>query len=534
MQWILGDILDCVVEIMDPARPALVHGDRVLSWGELNKRSNNIARGLLSGGAKTHDKVAFYMRNRTEYSETFAACLRASLTHVNVNFRYMEDELHYILHDSDAVAIVYASEFRPQVTALRPRLDKVKMYIEVSDDGQIANFATAFEDLASSGDGQNLNITRSAEDELFIYTGGTTGMPKGVIWRSSDFYGGLVEAVRAINDEAPNNPDELIAGLKEAGRGNISIPACPLMHGTGFSGMLGMLMGGGTLVTLTDPSFDPEELWRTAQKHKVERISIVGDAFARPMANSLDDVVGKYDLSSLEMITSSGTMWSTDIKRRLLEHLPDVVMVDAFGASEGLGMGTSIMTSAGEVTTGRFTINDLARVFDDDGNEVEPGSDKEGWLAVGGPLPQGYYKDPKKSESVFKIVNGKRYSFPGDRCKVDADGGIIFLGRGSACINTGGEKVFPEEVEEILKTHPCVDDALVVGIPDERWGQAVTAIITGPREPDEHALREHVRASLAPYKIPKRILAAGVPLRAANGKADYAGARQFAVAALEQ
>jgi len=529
MSWVLGDVLDLVAGIVDPANPALIHGDRVLTWADLNRRSNNLARNMLAGGAKAHDKVAFYMRNRPEYTETFAACLRASLTHVNVNFRYREEELHYILHDSDAVAIVYASEFRDEVTALRARLDKIKIFIEVSDDGQIAGFAESFEDVAEAGDGSNLNITRSSKDELFIYTGGTTGMPKGVIWRSGDFYAGLIEASRAITGLGPNNVAELLAGVEELGRGSISLPACPLMHGTGFAGMLGMLMSGGVLVTLTNPHFDPDELWQTVANRKVERISIVGDAFARVMATSLEKAGSELDFSSLEMITSSGAMWSTDIKRRLLAILPGCTMADAFGASEGVGMGTSLMTSEGEVTTGRFSINDLARVFDDDGHEVKPGSDEEGWLAVGGPLPQGYYKDPEKSATVFKTFNGNRYAVPGDRCKVDADGGIIFLGRGSVCINTGGEKVFPEEVEEILKTHPSVDDALVVGVPDERWGQAVTAVITGSPELDEHALRDHVRASLAPYKIPKRVLASGVPLRAANGKADYASAKKFAI-----
>ena len=533
MDWNLGDVLDRVCQTIDPALPALIHGATTITWGELDRRSNNLARALIDGGAGPGDKVAFYMRNRAEYTQTFAACLRARLTHININYRYREQELHYILDNSDAVALVYAAEFRDQVAELRPNLPKLTQYIEVSDDGTIADFAVQFEDLATAGEGAPLAIERSPDDELFIYTGGTTGMPKGVVWRAGEFYAALLEVGKVLGP-VPADLDELTARLQEEGRGAISIPACPLMHGTGFAGMVSNLMSGGTLVTLTAPSFDADEVWKTVAAHKVERMSIVGDAFGKPLVKALQEGAADLDLSSLVMMTSSGVMWSTEVKRALLEFIPHLALIDSFGASEGLGFGTSIMTAAGESRTGRFAINDLAKVFDDDGVEVTPGSEREGWLGVGGPLPLGYYKDPEKSATVFREFGGKRYSVPGDRCKVDTDGSIIFLGRGSVCINTGGEKVFPEEVEEVLKTHPAIEDALVVGVPDEKWGQAVTAVVVSADTPDEAALRAHVNERLAGYKVPKRVLAAGIELRAANGKADYAGARDFAIAALAQ
>ncbi len=531
MDWNLGDAMDRVCATIDPTLPALIHGPKTLNWGDLTRRGNNLAGNLLAAGIVPGDKVAFYMRNRTEYTETFAAVSKARLVHVNVNYRYQVGELAYILDDSDAAVLVYESAFRDRVAAMRPELTKVRLFLEIDEDGARAEFADDFDAFCETGDGVPLAIDRSPEDQMFIYTGGTTGMPKGVIWRGGDFYAGLLEVSRVFGP-VPADEDELIDRLKEEGRGHISLPACPLMHGTGFSSMLGMLMAGGTLVTLTSPSFDADELWRTVAEHRVQRIAIVGDAFGRPMADALDAGAGELDFGSLEMISSSGVMWSTEIKRRLLEHLPRVVMVDSFGASEGLGFGTSVMTAEGEARTGRFAINELARVFDDDGEEVTPGSDREGWLAVGGPLPQGYYKDPAKSATVFKTFGDQRYSVPGDRCKVAADGSIVFLGRGSVCINSAGEKIFPEEVEEALKTHGQVEDALVVGVPDEKWGQAVTAVVLGPAAIDEPALRDHVRGRLAGYKVPKRVLAAGVPLRSANGKADYAGVRAYAIAEL--
>ena len=289
-------------------------------------------------------------------------------------------------------------------------------------------------------------------------------------------------------------------------------------------------MSGGCIVTLESPTLDPDELWSAVSGRGVSSLAIVGDAFAKPMLQRLEEAPGKYDLSSVVYILSSGVMWSTEVKRGLLKHMPNVVLMDAFGASEGLGFGSSIMTSAGEVKTAKFQIGGRCRVFDEHDQPVKPGSGKSGVIAMGGPIPVGYYKDPVKTATTFKEIDGVRYSIPGDWCIVEKDGSLTLLGRGSACINTAGEKVYPEEVEEVLKLHPSVEDALVVGVPDEKWGQAVTGIVklSSGATFNVEEVRQHVRSSLAGYKTPKHILVGDIALRAPNGKADYKGANNFA------
>jgi fatty-acyl-CoA synthase len=540
MTWILGDLLDKVGSIVNGDAPATIHDNRIVTWPEFTRASNNLARAFLAAGARTDDKVAFYMRNRPEYSECFAACVKARLIHVNVNYRYRHDELHYILDNADAVVIVYAAEFRENIQALKPDLPKVRLYVEITDGGASLEFAQPYEALANTGDGRPLGIERSIEDGLFIYTGGTTGMPKGVMWRAGDFYQGILDVGKTIR-AVPANPDQLFAAVAANGRGLTSMPTCPLMHGTGFALMLGTLVSGGAVLTLPAASFDADEAWAAVDRHRADRMNIVGDAFAAPLARALDAAQkrpgGRYDLSCVESISSSGVMWSMENKQALLAHLPEVMLIDSFGASEALGFGGSVMTKDGVVATGKFTVSETARVLDEDGRDVVPGSGQSGWLAAAGCLPQGYYKDPEKTAQVFKTYDGVRYAIPGDHCLVEADGTMTLLGRGSICINSGGEKIFPEEVEEVLKTHDLVTDALVVGVPDERWGQAVTAVVdlvdgTGREDLDEAALRQHVHDRLAGYKVPKRVLAAEIPLRAANGKADYKAVRHFAADSL--
>ncbi len=529
MTWNFGDILDGISEVLPPDAPALIHGDRVISWGETTRRSNNLGRALLARGAKPGDKVAFYMRNRPEYVETMAACFKSQLVHVNINYRYQPDEVFYIFDDSDAQTVVYGTEFRDTIVELKDRLGKVKTFIEVAPDGSAAPFAENYEKIVTTGDGAPLDIQRSSDDMLFIYTGGTTGMPKGVMWRHDDMREAQLTALRALGP-VPESLPALVETIKEAGPGPISLPACPLMHGTGLITAIGNMMSGGCIVTLESPSLDADELWSAVSRRGVNSLAIVGDAFAKPMLQGLEEAPGKYDLSSVVSILSSGVMWSTEVKRGLLKHMPNVVLMDSFGASEGLGFGSSIMTSAGEVKTAKFQIGGRCRVFDEDDQPVEPGSGKSGIIALGGPIPVGYYKDPVKTAATFKTIGGERYSIPGDWCIVEEDDSLTLLGRGSVCINTAGEKVYPEEVEEVLKLHSFVEDALVVGVPDEKWGQAVTGIVKLSEGAtfDEAALRNHVRAGLAGYKTPKRILVGDIALRAPNGKADYKGVRNFA------
>ena len=298
---------------------------------------------------------------------------------------------------------------------------------------------------------------------------------------------------------------------------------------------MGAILGGGTVVTMAGGAkFDPVGIWETVDQRRVTNMAIVGDAFAKPLLQVLEEAPQKYDLSCVRVILSSGVMWSVDVKRGLLRHIPQAALMDSFGASESIGFGMSVMTAEGEFQTAQFEIGPHCKVFSEDGREISPGSDEPGIIARGGAVPLGYYKDEKKSAKTFKIIDGVRYAIPGDWCKVAADGTLTLLGRGSNCINSAGEKIYPEEVEEALKMHDDVKDALVVGIPDEKWGEAVTAVVTLETSDgvDEDTLRAFLTTRLAKYKTPKRILFTPNLGRAANGKADYASIRAFALESL--
>lgn len=529
INWNLGDILDAIEPAIPQDAPALIHGDRIVTWPEMAARSNNVARALRKRGACDGAKVAFYMRNRPEYGELMAACFKGRLTHVNINYRYRPEEVFYIFNDSDSEVIVYSSEFRDCIVELKDRLEKVHTFVEIGDASQIAPFAIPYETLAQEGDGSALGITRSPDDLLFIYTGGTTGMPKGVMWRHDDMRKAQLDAQKLLGP-VPQTIEENVALITSQGPGRRTLPSCPLMHGTGFITAIGTLMSGGAIVTLSDPSFDAIELWETVDTHQVESISIVGDAFAKPMLQALDNNPGRWDTSSLVSIVSSGVMWSKEVKAGLCKHIPQVVLMDSFGASEGLGFGLSVTTAEGGTNTAKFAIGEFCDVFDENDQKVTPGSGVPGYIARKGAIPAGYYKDPEKSAKTFRTIDGVRYSIPGDWCTVEADGSLTLLGRGSVCINTAGEKVYPEEVEEVLKTHPAIADALVVGVPSEKWGQAVTAVVhlSGDVAFDEQGVKDHVRQQLAGYKTPKAIHPTKTALRASNGKADYATAKAIA------
>lgn len=527
MAWNFGDILDAIETVLPPDAPAFVHGTRKITWGQTSRRTNNLARALIARGAKPKDKVAFYMRNRPEYCETLSASFKARLTHVNVNYRYKPEEVFYIFDNSDAQTVVYGSEFRDVIAQIRPRLTKVQTFVEVTDGGVAANFAEDFEALANEGDGKKLDIQRSPHDEFFIYTGGTTGMPKGVIWTHDDLRETSLYALRKLGP-VPENLEEVTAAILAAGPGGRILPACPLMHGTGLLMAMANMMAGGCVITLTHHSLSAQELWKATEDNKAMTLVIVGDAFAKPMLAALEEQPGRYDTSSIVNIVSSGVMWSREVKQGLLRHIPQAILVDSFGSSEAVGFGTSMMTKDGEVATAKFTVSDRVKVFDAEDRPVAPGSGVPGIVAMPQPIPLGYYKDEKKTAETFKTIGGVRYSMPGDWCVVEADGTLTLLGRGSACINTAGEKVYPEEVEETLKLHPGVEDALVVGVPDDKWGQSITAVVVTVGDFDEESIRLHVRDRLAGYKTPKRVLIAGIPLRAPNGKADYKSALDFA------
>ncbi|WP_337185220.1 acyl-CoA synthetase [Phenylobacterium sp.] len=533
MDWNFGDILDAVEPVLPADSPAFIHGERVVTLGEARQATNNLARALIARGAAPGDKIAIYMRNRPEYLMAVAAGWKARQTHVNVNYRYTPEEVWYIFDNSDARTVVYASEFRDAVEQIRPRLPGVRTWVEVSPDGAVADFAERFEDLAAEGNGGPLDIARSGDDQFFIYTGGTTGMPKGVMWAHKDLREITLQAARKMGP-VPETLEALAEHARTVGPMGRILPAPPLMHGTGLLTGMGVMMAGGTVITLEGAAFDAVEMLDAVDRHKPQTLVIVGDSFAKPILNALNANPGRWDVSSVAMIVSSGVMWSYEVKQGLLEHMPGAVLSDGFSSSEALGMGQSMMAKGLEVQTARFVLGERCKVFDENDNPVEPGSGVQGLVAIGPPNPVGYYKDDEKTARTFRTIGGVRYSIPGDWCLVEADGSLTLLGRGSACINTAGEKVFPEEVEEALKTHPAVEDALVIGLPDEKWGQAVTGVVRLAEGAalDEDALRAHVRRALAGYKTPKRIVVADRDIRAANGKADYPSARASAEAQL--
>ncbi len=529
MSWNYGDILDGLDGIMPADTPALVHGDEVVAWGDFAARSNRLARNLGARGVAPGDKVGFYLRNCTEYMQLLAACFKGRTTHVNINFRYLDEELAYIVDNSDATVVVFSEEFAERVNHVRGRLPGVKVWVQVG--GTAPEWAVGFEELAATGDPSPLTIERSGDDLLFIYTGGTTGMPKGVMWRHEDLWGALRygETMPPNGGMRPATIDELLANVAKHPVRDAQIPACPLMHGTGLFTAINAIACGTTLVTLTAPGFDAEELWDAVERNKATSVIIVGDAFGKPMLDALEKNPGRWDISSIKLMVSSGVMWSRDCKQGLLKHHPGMILFDSFGSSEAIGFGSSITTAAGEQTTAKFMVGEQCKVFTEDHREVAPGSGEKGFIARTGPIPLGYYKDPEKTAKTFPVINGVRYSIPGDWCTVEADGTLTLHGRGSVCINTAGEKVYPEEVEEALKTHADVVDALVVGLPDDKWGQAVTAVVEmrAGASFDEGTLRSWVRERLAGYKTPKRIVAIDKMLRAPNGKADYKGAAAY-------
>ncbi|MFZ4122104.1 MAG: AMP-binding protein [Caulobacterales bacterium] len=530
MSWPFGDILRTTQSIVDKNQPALMHGNAVRSWGDLTRRSDSLAGAFAAARVAPGDKVAHYMRNSPAYLETSSACFVSGLIHVNVNYRYTENELYYILDNSDAAVIVYAQEFAPQIASLQPRLTRAKLFVEISDGPVVNAFAESYEALAEAGYAAPAGRI-GQDDQLFIYTGGTTGLPKGVMWRQADIWAALGSGAPAPGMPPPQSLAEL-GGFIANGAGGIPTMICPpLMHGAGYLIAVHQMLRGGAIITVPGTNFEAETALDIIASQKPKLISIVGDAFGRPMMKALDANPGRYDLSSVMMMVSSGAMWSPDVKAGLGRHLPAAMMLDALGSSEVLGMGMSAAPGAASGAATRFKADDRTKVVTDDGREVVPGSGEIGRIFRGGPIPLGYYKDPEKSARAFTEYNGARYAVPGDYATIEQDGSITLIGRGSQVINTGGEKVFVEEVEEALKTHPAVDDALVFGVADEKWGQAVTAVVEAhtPVSPEE--LVTHLRATLAPYKSPKRIIFTQKVPRGPNGKANYEAARALAAAA---
>lgn len=527
----LGDVLDEVAKAVQPDDPAIICDGETIGWGAFDRQSNALARALIAAGLKPNAKVALYMRNCPEYVVALAATFKARLAHANVNYRYGVDETLYIIENADAECVIFGAEFETQVQALMPRAPGVKLWIEVG--GGAIPGARRFADLAV-GDGAPLGIARSPDDYFLLYTGGTTGLPKGVMWPASAFWAANAPGRAPVfGAESPATLDALLDQIR---RGEARLPvyvAPPLMHGTGLFSAINALTKGATVVVTRNPRFDAEECVATIARHRCGGLIIVGDAFARPIVDVLRATKGKYDVSCIRGMTSSGMMWSPEVKLGLLEFMPDAVLADSFGASEGTGLGLSITTRDMPPTEARFDAA-ATKVIRDDLTPVTPGSGEVGRVAKFGNLPLGYYKDPERTAKVYVMIDGERHIISGDHATVEADGTIRLLGRGSHCINSAGEKIYPEEVEEALKTHPAVRDALVFGVPDPRFGQTVAAVasLVDGAAASEADLIAHVRTQLAAYKAPKQLVLTAVAPRAPNGKPDYAAAKQIFAGAM--
>ncbi len=523
--WNLADIFEAVAA-RAPGRPCQVQGERVVTWGEFDRRSNALAADLLAAGLGQQSKLACYLTNCPEYLEAMVGAFKMSAVPVNTNFRYGPEEIFYLFDNADAEAVVFHAAFAPLVDGIRDRLAKVKRWYVVADEsGAGPEWATSYESVVAGGaDAVRAPWARSGDDLLLLYTGGTTGMPKGVMWRQDDLFNVLGAGGNALLGVPPaTTVGEVAERVSADTPTSTMIVACPLMHGTGQFSAINALAVGGAVVSLPSRAFNVAELFEAVERERATHLIIVGQAFAGPMLEHLDAHPGRYDLGSLVLITSSGVMWSHDNKQGLLGHIPQVILFDSYGSSEAVGLGGSVSAAGTAEETARFALGPNCAVFAEDGTRVHPGSGERGVVGIGGYIPLGYYKDEVKSAQTFRIYEGRRWSVPGDFAEVNEDGSLHLLGRGSVCINTGGEKVFPEEVEEALKTHPGVRDVVAVGLADTRFGEVICAVV----EPTDGVtielgeLADHVKHSLAAYKAPRRLVLVDTIARAANGKVDY-------------
>ncbi len=520
-----------------PDATALVQGEVRRSWADFDQRASHLAGAFLEAGLGEGSKVGQFLYNSPEFMESYFAALKIRAVPFNVNYRYLDDELLYLLDNADAEALVFHSSLGERVAAIADRLPKLKVIVEVSDDASHVDGAPMLEELLA-GTSSAARITRSPDDITMIYTGGTTGMPKGVMSRVGASAGELLATAPPMFGEQPcDSPEAAVAMATRAfgeDRQFVTIPAPPLMHNTALGiGANPTLLLGGRVVLLNGRRFSADEVWDVTSRERASTIVVVGDAFARPMLQALD-ANSSRDLSSVQLISSAGAMFSSEVKDALIGHLPQLRIVDLIAASEG-GMGLSFASKNHPAITGKFTPWAGVVVLTEDDRVIEPGSDEIGVIALPGGAV-GYFKDEAKTAATFRVVNGQRYTIPGDFASVDADGSLTLLGRGSQCINTAGEKVFPEEVEEVIKTHSDVDDCLVFGLPDERFGQRVVAVISPAPQVGKVTVEDvdqHARSKLASFKLPRQIVVVDTVPRIASGKADYPEARRLFEAATE-
>jgi 3-oxocholest-4-en-26-oate---CoA ligase len=521
-----------------PDADAVIQGDLVRSWGEYDDRAGRLAAHFQSTGLTAGSTVGIFMFNSPEYLDAHYAALKLRAVPINVNYRYLDAELTYLLTDAGCEAVVFHSSLAERIAAVAPSLPRVRTWIEVADDEHHIDLAVRYDEVIAAHH-PRAPIERFADDVYMLYTGGTTGMPKGVQYRMGSMTQFFVQSA-AARAGVPVPVDAAAAATTAAqmvasGTAPRTIPCCPLMHGTGiWLGAVGPHLLGGASVLTESGRFAAREVWSAVEQHRANTLIIVGDVFAKPLLDDLErgSLDGRpIDTSSVHSITSSGAMFSIETKRRLIDWMPALSIRDVLGASEG-AMGYMVTTASSlDTATASFMPNPGVIVINDNDQPVAPGSGEIGVVAsTGGNVPIGYHNDATKSSATFREINGARYAIHGDMAMVHGDGSITLLGRGSQCINTGGEKVFPEEVEESLKSCVGVRDALVFGVADERFGQRIVAVAsldaTGNANDDAPELIteriiEHARARLSGYKVPRKIALVGDVPRFANGKADY-------------
>ncbi|MBA2935279.1 AMP-binding protein [Sphingomonas sp. CGMCC 1.13654] len=518
--WNFSDIYAEVARQI-PDAVALIQGDRKRIWRDLDRRATSIAACLVDAGLVRQDKVAQYLFNCVEYLESTLACFRGGFVPLNTNYRYGPDELDYLWNNGDVACVVFHGAFAATIEAVRTRVSRVKRWLWVDDgSGPCPSWAVPYELVAETparADWRPWPV--SGDDVLLLYTGGTTGLPKGVAWRQEDLF---LRLNTENGDSFPEEADMAFLASKISRNGRAHLSAGPLMHGAGLLTCFMTLSRGGAISHLRERGFKAEDLLDTIDRDQVATLMWVGDAFARPVLETLDRGRDRWDLSSLRTIISSGVVFSAEIKQGILRHLPDVAIADVFGSSETMSLGRSITAAGKSTRTASFKAKSHTRVVTEDGRDVVPGSGERGLLAIGGRQPIGYYNDPQKTAGTFRIIDGQRYVVPGDWATVETDGTVTLIGRGSECINTGGEKVFPEEVEIVLKAHPDLADAVVIGVPDPRFGQSIVAMVEArsATRPGRDDIVEHVKSRIAAYKAPRQVHFVEAIPRLPNGKPD--------------
>ncbi len=560
MDWNIADLFEAVVDTV-PERIALVVGSTRLTFAALDERTNRLAHRLADLGIGPGDHVGCYLHNDAEHLEAMLAVYKLRAVPINVNYRYVDDELTYLFRDADLAGLVYGAEFRARVAAVAPNVPTLRVIVEAHPeaaplappDTRPADGTVDYDALVANASPARDFESRSGDDHYVLYTGGTTGNPKGVVWRQEDIvFAGLgggnvggapLERPEDITRTVVENRAQRVGPFLPPGHPGVEqfvgLGLGPLMHAGGQWSALGTLLGGGTCVLDPTRHLDLAEVCALMEREGVVTLNVTGDAHGRPFAEFVEDHGHEYDLSGLLLFGSGGSMLSADVKARVLAALPNLLgILEGLGSSESPVQGVAITRRDGEgageaapapnaLTFGR---RDTTVVLDDDLQPVAPGSGVVGRVATTGRIPVGYYNDPEKTAATFVEVGGRRYALPGDMATVDPDGSLRLLGRGSLCINTGGEKVYPEEVEAALKSHPRVLDAVVVGVPDPRFGERVAAVVSAIDGDVTLAdLQDHCRATIAGYKVPRALMIVDDVQRGAAGKPDYRWAKAVAL-----